>query len=380
MKLARQIWLVLCIFNLSAQMLCCAQSAATNLWVLQLANYVCDSSPALAPDGTIYQAAFDGKLVAVTPQGEIKWTFKSSLEIKSSPAIADDGTIYFGSRDRKFYAITPEGKLKWIFPTGAWIDSSPAIGADGTIYFGSWDTNFYALNPNGSKKWIFPTGGIIDSSPAIGADGTIYFGSHDKNFYALAPDGKLRWKFPTQGQIVSSPAINSYGAIIFTSTDGDLYALNPDGSEKWYLHTGGFTQSSPVLAKNGDIYVLVNACLFSFTSAGTNRWSWCSALDNDDSVAIADDGLIYFPKPWRTFDRDETRWRNSRAVGNGHAGQRHHQIVAISHRQGRHDLFPAADRYLYAITSTNRLAPLAKSSWPMFHANPQHTGRVQIVR
>src|SRR5277367_718403 len=132
MKLSRQIWLVFCVLNLAAQLICRAQSAATNLWMLKLANYDNDSSPALALDGTIYQATFDGKLVALTPQGEIKWTFKTPLEIKSSPAVADDGTIYFGSRDRKLYAVTPEGKLKWTFAAGAWIDSSPAIGADGT--------------------------------------------------------------------------------------------------------------------------------------------------------------------------------------------------------------------------------------------------------
>ena len=198
MKLPPQIIVFFCVLLFGTQSVCRAQPAATNLWMLPLANYDSDSSPALAPDGTIYQATFDGRLVAVSPQGEIKWIFKTPLEIESSPAVADDGTIYFGSRDRKFYAVSPDGKLKWTFATGAWIDSSPAIAADGTVYFGSWDGNFYALNPDGSLKWKFPAGGIVDSSPAIGADGTVYFGSHDGNFYALKADGKLRWKFPTQ--------------------------------------------------------------------------------------------------------------------------------------------------------------------------------------
>ena len=126
-------------FCLSAQLICHAQSTPTNLWTLRVSNYHADSSPAVARDGTIYQANFAGKLLAVTPQGKITWTFQINSEIKSSPAIADDGTIYFGARDRKFYAVTPRGKLKWTFPTGAWIDSSPAIGADGTVYFGSWE-------------------------------------------------------------------------------------------------------------------------------------------------------------------------------------------------------------------------------------------------
>jgi len=178
--------IIACFFCLTAQFVCHAESPPTNLWTLRLSGFVANSSPAVAADGTIYQANFVGKMAAVTPQGKLKWTFKINSEIRSSPAIADDGTVYFGAYDRKFYAVTPQGKLKWAFPTDAWVDSSPAIGADGTIYFGSWDTNFYALNPDGSKKWVFPTGNIIVSSPAIAADGTIYFGSQDRKFYALS--------------------------------------------------------------------------------------------------------------------------------------------------------------------------------------------------
>jgi hypothetical protein len=35
--------------------------------------------------------------------------------------------------------------------------------------------------------------------------------------------------------------------------------------------------------------------------------------------------------------------------------------------------------FLYAVIPPGSPAPLAKSSWPMFRANPRHTGRVQGV-
>ena len=117
------------LFCLNAQLSVHAQSAPTNLWTFPIPPYCADASPAIAPDGTIYQGTFQGHLLAVTPQGGKKWDFRINSEIHSSPAIADDGTIYFGARDRKLYALTPEGKLKWTFKTGAWIDSSPAIGS-----------------------------------------------------------------------------------------------------------------------------------------------------------------------------------------------------------------------------------------------------------
>ena len=179
----------LCGLIASGTMAQTAAPAVTNLWKVRLPDSGNESSPALAPDGTIYQGTFGGWLMAVAPDGKVKWKFKTGREIRSSPAVADDGTIYFGSRDWKFYALTPAGKLKWTFPTGAWVDSSPALAPDGTVYFGSWDKKFYALAPDGKLKWKFATGAELESSPAIGADGTVYFSSTDGNVYALRPDG-----------------------------------------------------------------------------------------------------------------------------------------------------------------------------------------------
>ena len=99
MKWPPRIGFVVLWISLGAQIVCRAQPAATNLWTFPLQSYFADSSPALAPDGMIYQATFNGRLFAVTPEGKLKWAFQADREIKSSPAIADDGTIYFGSRD-----------------------------------------------------------------------------------------------------------------------------------------------------------------------------------------------------------------------------------------------------------------------------------------
>ena len=351
-------------------MVCHAQPA-TNLWQFVLHDYRADSSPAVAPDGTIYEATFLGNLYAVTPDGRRKWTFKAGREIKSSPAIAEDGTIYFGSRDWKFYAVSARGRLKWTFPTGAWVDSSPAIGADGTIYFGSWDTNFYALNPDGTKKWSFPSGGIIDSSPAIGADGTIYFGSHDKHFYALNPDGAKKWAFATGGQIGTSPAIGVDGTIYFSSSDGNFYALRPDGTERWRLHTGGATRSSPVLDENGNIYVAVNKIGISISSEGKKRLEFdFSPLWVDATPAIAANGDIYCSAPWRklsAFQPDgHEKW---------HVDTEANLVASPVIAEGG-TIYISDGSFLRAINSPAGLPLAAKSSWPMFRANPRHTGRV----
>jgi outer membrane protein assembly factor BamB len=343
----------------------------TTLWTFKLPGGDAESSPALAPDGTIYEGTFHGSLLALTPDGNLKWQFKAGLEIKSSPAVGTDGTVYFGSRDRKFYALTPAGKLKWTFATGAWVDSSPALAADGTICFGSWDNSFYALNPDGQLKWKFAAGGIVDSSPAIGADGTIYFGSHDRNFYALAPDGKLKWKFATGAQITASPALAADGTIYISSTDGNLYALNPDGTERWRLHTGGYTASSPVLDAEGNLYFAVNTEECSVSPDGKVRWRFNSASDPIVISGAAVGGNILLSAPWVNAS---LLTANMKVIWEFQASFTLRNSPNVSPTGA---IYFSAGGFLYAIRPMNEIAPPAKSSWPLWRADAQHTGRVQ---
>lgn len=363
---ALMVWLGTLGLSVQAQ-----QNSITNLWRLRLPDYGSESSPALATDGTIYLGTFYGWLLAVTPDGKVKWKFKSDSEITSSPAVALDGTIYFGSRDRKCYALKPAGKLKWAFTTEGWVDSSPAIETDGTIYFGSWDHNLYALNPNGSLKWKFATSNVVDSSPAIGADGTIFFGSHDKNLYALKPDGTLKWKFTTGGEIISSPAIGTDGTIYFTSTDGSFYALAANGTQRWRTHTGDFSSSSPVIDMAGNLYVAVTNSQVSLTPEGNTRWHFGIGTSVNHSAAVTAREEVFLSKPWRgsgVVDAEpKTLW----------------DFVSDGNLNCSPNISPAGQIYftdgpdLYALQPPTNAVPPARSSWPMWRADAQHTGRVQ---
>jgi outer membrane protein assembly factor BamB len=361
----------LCGLIASGTMAQTAAPAVTNLWKVRLPDSGNESSPALAPDGTIYQGTFDGWLAAVTPDGKMKWKFKTGREVRSSPAVADDGTIYFGSRDWKFYALTPAGKLKWRFPTGAWVDSSPAVAPDGTVYFGSWDKIFYALAPDGKLKWKFATSNLIISSPALALDGTVYFGSHDKNFYALTPDGKLKWKFATGAELESSPAIGADGTVYFSSTDGNLYALRPDGTELWRLHTGGCTGSSPALDEDGNLYLAASSSFVSISRAGKLRWRSGLPLPLDTSPAAAANGQVYFSSPWLYLGAFGT---NGAYLWEFRAGYNFSSSPNVN-PQGI--IYANDGRYLFALQPLTNAAPLVKSSWPMWRADLQHSGRVQ---
>jgi parallel beta-helix repeat protein len=223
------------------------------------ANTCCNTwaAPAIASDGTIYQATGSGNsLKAFYPNGTQKWDIQIfGDDADSSPAIAPDGTIYVGSYDYNLYAIYPNGTKKWNYTTGDWVYSSPAIAPDGTIYVGSDDYNLYAIYPNGTKKWNYTTDYYVLSSPAIAPDGTIYVGSDDKNLYAIYPNGTKKWNYTTTGAIYSSPAIGADGTVYISPYNGRLYALNPDGTLLWDYNVGGHIFSSPVIDSYGNVYI-----------------------------------------------------------------------------------------------------------------------------
>jgi len=345
-------------------------NAITEAWHVDLDSGTSASSAAVAPDGTIYQGTYGGRMLALSPAGRVQWKFRTGMEIKSSPAVGTDGTIYFGCRNRKFYALTPAGKVKWTFATGAWVDSSPAIASDGTLYFGSWDKNFYALTPDGTLKWKFATSNLISTSPAIAADGTVYFGSHDKFFYALAPDGRLKWKFLTGAEIDVSPAIAADGTVYFGSTDGNLYALHPDGTEAWRLHTGSYTASSPVLDRDGNLYLNANQIQISVSADGRQRWQHATEVPMDMAELVSGNGRIYGSNPWLHLGSTD-------GAGNSVWGFQLKFNLAAAPGLSRTGIIYACDGYsLYALQPVN-FPVLEKSPWPMWRADPQHTGRVQ---
>jgi large repetitive protein len=159
-----------------------------------------NSGPAIGPDGTLYVTTSSWKMVAVAPNGTLKWTVSLAQVRRPTgytlgpPAIDTvAGTVYVGGFDG-LYAYGYDGKLKWRVASGR-IWARPAIDRNGTVYVQSDADGFaYAVKPVGSqgvKLWERWAGkGFWFAHPAIGADGTVYFGG--ERLYAFRDGGTGR--------------------------------------------------------------------------------------------------------------------------------------------------------------------------------------------
>ena len=333
---------------------------------IEASNY---SSPAIAPDGTIYVGSQDNYVYAVNPDGTLKWRFLTGGVVRSSPAIAPDGTIYVGSYDNRLYALNPDGSVKWSYLTDGNVPSSPAIAADGTIIFGSSDNHIYALNPDSTLRWSYVTAGAIYSSPSIAPDSTIYCGSNDDYLYTLNPNGTLKWRYRTDDDIKPSPAIGPDGTIYVGSDNGVLYALNPDSTLKWSVLTSGRIQSSPAIAPDGTVYFgSTDKDFYALDSSGTTKWRYMTGDYVNSSPAISSNGTVIFGSD----DNSLYALGPDGVLTWSYPTDFNIESSPTIGPDGK-IYFVGFDGYLYALKGTS---PLAGSSWPKFRHDVKNAGRV----
>ena len=136
------------------------------------------------------------------------------------------------------------------------------------------------------------------------------------------------------------------------------------------MRTGGASESSPVLDGQGVIYLDANNVAVGVSENGKMLWDYHASQLIDASPAVAADRTVYFSAPWRelvALGPDGTlRWKLTLDTA-----------VSASPAIGDNGTIYVPDGgTLNALAATNGSPPLAKSSWPMFRANPRHTGRV----
>jgi large repetitive protein len=223
-----------------------------------------EGSPIPTENGLVLQSS-DDKLLALSLDGVLSWfvAASSANDSAQTPAFDADGVVYCFNGGSGLMALWPDGSVKWGGPSGVKYRigfTAPAVADDGTIFMGRGRT-MYAYKPDGSSKWSYNADSDLYSSPAIAADGSIYFGSTGRQFetsgwlIALNADGTLKWEQPHTNSLDSSPAIDAAGTVYVGFWSGGLHAFNPDGTEKWVCDTWAPVSSSPAIGADGTIYV-----------------------------------------------------------------------------------------------------------------------------
>jgi outer membrane protein assembly factor BamB len=222
------------------------------------------NAPAIAADGGILQVSEGIRKLA--PDGNLVW-LASPADWRSStttPAIAPDGTIYAGNGKDALYAFSDTGEEQWradaVPDSGSpYWQSTPAIGADGTIYLGS-GMNVYAFNPDGSEQWGYPNTAKINMSPGIGPDGTIYYTTKDTSatennlLVALHSDGTLKWEYSADGYYFTAPPSIDGSGTVYIGIYGALHAVNPDGTRKWTFDDPAGEVAGVAIGADGTLY------------------------------------------------------------------------------------------------------------------------------
>lgn len=325
-----------------------------------------DSSPAIAPDGTLYIGSWDGYLYALnSTDGTLKWRYPTGGYVLSAPALGADGTVFFGSSDGVFYALHPDGTRQWSLPLETDLDSSPAIGPDGTLYFGTHQGTLLAMNQNGTLRWSFKVETIagredlvrIQGAPAVAEDGTIYVGSGNHRLYALREvngSPQVQWTFEAGDGLDAPPVIGPDGSIYLGCRDGYFHALSPDGTERWRVLVGDIYYAGAAVDVRGRVYVV----------------GYAGRVNNMETSR-----LYAFSAPNPELPHDvAVLWTRDIAM----AGKTNYVDSSLLLGLDGRLYFGAYNGRLYCVNTDSGNFP-AQEGWPRFRHNVRGTGRFTLA-
>ena len=101
----------------------------------------------------------------------------------------------------------------------------------------------------------------------------------------------MRWRFKTGDDVKGHPSIAEDGTIYVGSFDYLLYAINPNGTLKWKRDGDYCGSSSVAIGNDGILYF--GSLYAAYPNNGTTKWSLDLPNNYFSSHAISADGTIY---------------------------------------------------------------------------------------
>ncbi len=187
------------------------------------------AAPIMDGAGTIYLIASDRRLYALTQWGEFKWSLPLPAQ-PTWPAIGSDGTVLVGTTDGQVIAVSPEGDIRWHHDADASIVGI-SVGADQIIAATAGGT-FLGLSASGKELWKEDTKMKLDSPPLM----------RGSSMLAFSQDGTLLMR-QLPGGTVQRFTVGTPGASVL-ARDGSVYL----GGRDWVLYAFPRPQNAPKTA------------------------------------------------------------------------------------------------------------------------------------
>lgn len=134
-------------------------------------------SPVIGLDGHLYVAAggSQGKHLAALSlaSGQEQWRVATG-EVTLTPAIGSDGTIYCGDDLGVLLAIHPNGAVRWSADLGRSVTSGITIGEDGTVFAANADGRLFAYTTTGTRRWSQTTEQVVRDAAVVGNDSRLH--------------------------------------------------------------------------------------------------------------------------------------------------------------------------------------------------------------
>lgn len=276
-------------------------------------------------DGIVYVGAKDGILHAVNAITGVKlWAVKVGTNIsKASPLIGADGSVYVtddGTVDH-LIAIGPQGTIRWTALTGAALGtSSPIYYDDNTagdftddcVYVGGKALyGFKVIDGTPCAGWT--TAGItlgastttLPSTP-IFINNTIYALNNLGDLYHVGPDGNalgLEYDQVVSGTGLGSLAYDSgHGGLLYWAFGGKLYRHIPGSgtSSADIITLGGATgNATPLVDTDGNVFIGTSDFKLRTVDfddlAPTVIYTSAGSMANAGALAVDGSGVVLWP-------------------------------------------------------------------------------------
>lgn len=218
------------------------------LWSVDTAPI--STSPVVA-DGVVYAGASEGTVYALDLEtGEELWTYDVDANLYYTPTV-DDDTVYVAADDDTIRAITTDGDEEWTVDVDGSVGSACTV-SDGRIHVStSWYSSILTLDADSGERLWRESGSGLSSTPAV-VDGTVYSagtivefdegdeGDEPEDSYrgivALdAETGERRWQYDEwdEGGVLNSPAAGDDRLYVGTGDPGaPILALDRSSGER----------------------------------------------------------------------------------------------------------------------------------------------------